>query len=136
MTKRTMVLQLAICFSYEFHLWQCHMVMLMILLGVTHQSIKQHYRRYIWTRNCLPFRGTWVHPLSYGGIHVAHPLVFLFVLVDFSHLFRNFFYIFVKRCWFFINLGVLNILLVSSASFLCILPFFLHFIWCKQYNIY
>jgi hypothetical protein len=45
-------------------------------------GLNMHDRCHIWSRNCLPFRRTWVHrPLLW--VHVALSLVFCVVLLSF-----------------------------------------------------
>jgi hypothetical protein len=62
----------------------------------------------MWSRNCLPFRSTWVHP-GFCGVHVTRSLVFcvmfcpsLFVLFPFDHYIvrHSLIYVFWLPCWY------------------------------------
>ena len=80
--------------KYQFHTWQ---VIFCLLYGFFFFPLsptdinqtwlfEQHSDCLIRNGNCLPFASTWVHPMFFGGVRVAHLFSFLCCVTCFVSL--------------------------------------------------
>ena len=82
--------------------------------------INQHVQPlyYLWIRNCLPFRSTWVHPrFEWGSCYSVFSFMCMFC--------KSFFVFWPLCCLFFFDLRILITSLVSSnSSYVYLCPIF------------